>query len=109
MLSLNNLVSDDELEFQDRLVGSIPALDASLLTQEILDKVEQVLGKLTPRQREVLSRRCGISPYTEEETLESIGVSFDITRERVRQIEAQVLNIMSANGTKEEVGRVLFG
>lgn len=49
---------------------------------------QELLKDLSERQKEMISRRFGLSPKTlKRETLESIGRSFGITRERVRQIE----------------------
>lgn len=65
-----------------------PVEEAShvLLREQLMD----VLGTLTPRERKVLQMRFGISggrPHT----LEEVGKEFDVTRERIRQIEAKAL------------------
>ena len=51
------------------------------------ERVHQLLDKLTERQREVLIERYGLRDGTEK-TLEQIGKKYNLTRERVRQIEA---------------------
>lgn len=48
---------------------------------------KNLLSVLSPRSQEVLERRYGLGKNTKKETLESIGKSYGITRERVRQIE----------------------
>lgn len=48
---------------------------------------QDLLSNLAPRQSEVILRRFGLSTFPSRETLESIGKSYGITRERVRQIE----------------------
>lgn len=48
---------------------------------------KSLLSVLSPRSQEVLERRYGLGKNTKKETLESIGKSYGITRERVRQIE----------------------
>jgi RNA polymerase primary sigma factor len=58
---------------------------ASLKTQ-----AEGVLRTLTPREAEVLRRRFGIGDGTEH-TLEEVGKAFNVTRERIRQIESKAL------------------
>ena len=58
---------------------------ASLKTQS-----EGVLRTLTPREAEVLRRRFGIGDGTEH-TLEEVGKAFNVTRERIRQIESKAL------------------
>ncbi|MDP3762583.1 MAG: sigma factor-like helix-turn-helix DNA-binding protein, partial [bacterium] len=52
---------------------------------------EEFLGILPKRAREVLERRFGVGKSREKKTLEAIGASYGITRERVRQIEAHAL------------------
>jgi len=54
------------------------------------EKVEEVLGTLSPREARVLRMRfglCGERPYT----LEEVGQKFGLTRERIRQIEGRAL------------------
>jgi len=58
---------------------------------ELLDRTREVLATLTPREERILRLRFGIG-VNDEYTLREIGKDFDITRERVRQIESQALN-----------------
>jgi len=53
-------------------------------------KVRNVLGTLTPREEKVLRKRFGIG-MDSEHTLEEVGQDFDVTRERIRQIEAKAI------------------
>ena len=57
-----------------------------------LDQVNELLarGGLTPREEKVLRMRHGIMPPLDE-TLGGVGQDFDVTRERIRQIEAKAL------------------
>jgi RNA polymerase primary sigma factor len=50
----------------------------------------EVLAGLTPREAKVLRMRFGIEMNTDH-TLEEVGKQFDVTRERIRQIEAKAL------------------
>jgi RNA polymerase primary sigma factor len=61
------------------------ALDASLG-----DHLRRVLGTLTPREQKVLRMRFGIEEKSDH-TLEEVGQTFKVTRERIRQIEAKAL------------------
>ena len=54
------------------------------------DIVKDVLDSLTPREAKVLRMRFGIE-MTTDHTLEEVGKQFDVTRERIRQIEAKAL------------------
>ncbi|MCU0940457.1 MAG: sigma-70 family RNA polymerase sigma factor, partial [Burkholderiaceae bacterium] len=51
---------------------------------------KEVLDSLTPREAKVLRMRFGIEMSTDH-TLEEVGKQFDVTRERIRQIEAKAL------------------
>ncbi|MBQ1333891.1 MAG: RNA polymerase sigma factor RpoD [Clostridia bacterium] len=54
-------------------------------------QIAQVLTKLTPREAEVIRMRFGLLPDGRIRTLEETGMHFNVTRERVRQIEAKAL------------------
>ena len=54
------------------------------------DQVMEVLGSLTPRERKVLELRFGLEDGRSR-TLEEVGREFNVTRERIRQIEAKAL------------------
>ena len=58
--------------------------------QSLSDQTKKVLSTLTPREEKVLRMRFGIGEKTDH-TLEEVGQSFDVTRERIRQIEAKAL------------------
>ncbi|MBI5406481.1 MAG: RNA polymerase sigma factor RpoD, partial [Nitrospirae bacterium] len=53
-------------------------------------QIDSVLKTLTPREEKVLRMRFGIGEVTDH-TLEEVGQTFDVTRERIRQIEAKAL------------------
>ncbi len=54
------------------------------------ENIREVLATLTPREAKVLRMRFGIDMNTDH-TLEEVGKQFDVTRERIRQIEAKAL------------------
>jgi RNA polymerase primary sigma factor len=56
------------------------------------EKIEEVLGTLTEREEKVLRLRFGIGGNDFPRTLEEVGTIFNVTRERVRQIETKALN-----------------
>ena len=65
-----------------------PAETASFVL--LKEQLEDVLNTLTPREKDVLRLRYGLEDGRER-TLEEIGKSFGVTRERIRQIEAEAL------------------
>lgn len=58
--------------------------------QILKDYVKQVISELTPREQKVLEMRFGLKDGVAH-TLEEVGKEFDVTRERIRQIEAKAL------------------
>lgn len=70
--------------------ASKPSFDSVLL-------VKKLLGEISERGREVLTLRFGLGTTTKRETLESIGERWNITRERVRQIEAAAIDAVQSS------------
>ena len=64
--------------------------EEELHKKEMIDAVREVLDTLPPREAKVLRLRFGIG-LTQDYTLEEVGTRFDVTRERIRQIEAKAL------------------
>jgi RNA polymerase primary sigma factor len=62
----------------------------AVVNQALNEQTEKVLATLSPREERVLRLRFGIGVHTDH-TLEEVGQDFDVTRERIRQIEAQAL------------------
>ena len=91
-ISMETPIGDDEDshlgDFIEDNLGSMPA-DAATTTG-LKETVKQVLESLTPREAKVLRMRFGINMNTDH-TLEEVGKQFEVTRERIRQIEAKAL------------------
>jgi RNA polymerase primary sigma factor len=91
-LSLESPVGDDEeselgMFIEDELT---PTPIQSVFQSMLKEKIDEVLGTLTPREARILSMRFGLEtgvPYT----LEEVGEKFGLTRERIRQIEGKAL------------------
>ena len=62
----------------------------SSIDEGLREATKSVLGSLTAREAKVLRMRFGIDMNTDH-TLEEVGKQFDVTRERIRQIEAKAL------------------
>ncbi len=67
----------------------IPAAD-TVISMNLAEQTRKVLATLTPREEKVLRMRFGIGERSDH-TLEEVGQDFDVTRERIRQIEAKAL------------------
>ena len=64
-----------------------------LFKKERVDVVQEVLNDVPPKERKVLCLRFGIG-MTQDYTLEEVGAVFNLSRERIRQIEARALRLI---------------
>jgi RNA polymerase primary sigma factor len=69
--------------------GVLSPIEA-VLVSNLQDQTRRVLKSLTPREEQVLKMRFGVGDGSEH-TLEEVGRSFNVTRERIRQIESKAL------------------
>jgi RNA polymerase primary sigma factor len=94
-ISLQAEVGDGgESQFGDFLEDTAADSPAEATGYSILkDKMGEVLATLTERERKVLIQRFGLHDG-KPKTLEEVGVEFNVTRERIRQIEAKALRKM---------------
>ncbi len=69
---------------------SIVSPSESVISVNLADQTRKVLATLTPREEKVLRMRFGIGEKSDH-TLEEVGQDFEVTRERIRQIEAKAL------------------
>lgn len=81
--------TEDEMEMPCELITECD-LDDQVAATMLKDQIDEVLGTLTDRERRVLDLRYGLTDG-QERTLEEVGQEFEVTRERVRQIEAKAL------------------
>ncbi|QOR37894.1 RNA polymerase sigma factor RpoD [Billgrantia diversa] len=82
---------DDDSHLGDFIEDGTMQLPVDLATGEgLIEATRNVLGGLTAREAKVLRMRFGIDMNTDH-TLEEVGKQFDVTRERIRQIEAKAL------------------
>ncbi|OAI47102.1 RNA polymerase subunit sigma-70 [Gammaproteobacteria bacterium SCGC AG-212-F23] len=68
----------------------------------LIEATQKILGTLTPREAKVLRMRFGINMNTDH-TLEEVGKQFDVTRERIRQIEAKALRKLRHPSRSEQL------
>lgn len=91
-LSLETPVNDEEdahlADFiEDRLT---PTPQESMIYKDLKDNIDRMLRALTPKEEKVLRMRFGIGEK-HDHTLEEVGSVFEVTRERIRQIEVKAL------------------
>jgi RNA polymerase primary sigma factor len=94
-ISLHDPVGDDE----DRNLGEVlydasqPVPDDQVISVQTRRQIRAVLNLLSPMERDIIERRFGFHAQSDE-TLEEIGKSYNLSRERVRQIQVQGLQKM---------------
>ncbi|WP_441287293.1 RNA polymerase sigma factor RpoD/SigA [Sorangium sp. KYC3313] len=85
---------------------SAPAPDEQVAEGRMRAQAMRLLGELTPREQDVLRRRFGLDGAPEL-TLAEIGASMSLSRERIRQIEADALRKLKARSKQAKLGSYL--
>ncbi len=109
-ISMETPIGDDDdshlgdfIEDNHTLAPADAALHASMR-----NVVKDVLDSLTPREAKVLRMRFGVEMSTDH-TLEEVGKQFDVTRERIRQIEAKALRKLRHPSRSDKLKSFLEG
>ena len=91
-ISMETPIGDDEDSHLGDFIEDTAAVSPleSATSSSLAEATHQILASLTPREAKVLRMRFGIDMNTDH-TLEEVGKQFDVTRERIRQIEAKAL------------------
>ncbi|MDP9139723.1 MAG: RNA polymerase sigma factor RpoD [Pseudomonadota bacterium] len=91
-ISMETPIGDDEDSHLGDFIEDTAAVSPleSATSSSLAEATHQILASLTPREAKVLRMRFGID-MTTDHTLEEVGKQFDVTRERIRQIEAKAL------------------
>lgn len=91
-VSLSDRAAGDDAdgpELGDLIESPAPPLEDDLVRRSLVDRVRTALGELDDKEREVVSLRFGLDRDGEMRTLQEIGESLNLSRERIRQIEAR--------------------
>ena len=110
-ISMDNPIGhqDEDSPLRDFIEDNTMPLPVDAATIEGLrEATEKVLASLTPREAKVLRMRFGIDMNTDH-TLEEVGKQFDVTRERIRQIEAKALRKLRHPSRSEQLKSFLDG
>jgi RNA polymerase primary sigma factor len=90
-VSLETPILSEEKELKDVIIDEKAVSPfRTLENNEASNRIEQVLSSLTEREEKIIRMRFGIG-VTSEHTLEEVGKYFNLTRERIRQIEIKAL------------------
>ncbi len=107
--SLNTLANPDSDESYNELLDYIPCnnnppIDKTIIDEDLKTQLRKTLNSLTLKEREILELRFGLND-NKPMTLEAIGKKYNVTRERIRQIENKALKKLSRlnsnNGVKD--------
>ena len=108
-ISLETPVSDDEDTHLSDLIedknATVP--QDSVIFHDLIEHLDRTLSTLTPKEEKVIRMRFGIGEKCDH-TLEEVGQVFEVTRERIRQIEAKALRKLR-HPTRSRRLRVLRG
>lgn len=110
-VSLETPIGEEDSHLSDFIEDNtmLSPLDAVIL-EDLKDKMDKMICCLPPREEKIIRKRFGIG-LDNPSTLEEVGLEFDVTRERIRQIEVNAIkrlkyfsmqmNQNTVNGTKE--------
>ncbi|TBR11391.1 MAG: RNA polymerase sigma factor RpoD [Lysobacter sp.] len=103
-ISMETPIGDDEDSHLGDFIEDTNVMSPIDATTDInlSETVRDVLASLTPREAKVLRMRFGIDMNTDH-TLEEVGKQFDVTRERIRQIEAKALRKLRHPSRSEQL------
>ena len=90
-ISLENHVGEGDTELGSLIEDkNSPSPLEAVISHDLQDKIHQMLNTLSPKEERILRMRFGLGDETPH-TLEEVGQTFGVSRERIRQIEAQAL------------------
>ena len=90
-VSLENHVGEGDTELGSLIEDkNSPSPLEAVISHDLQDKIHQMLNTLSPKEERILRMRFGLGDETPH-TLEEVGQTFGVSRERIRQIEAQAL------------------
>jgi len=109
-ISMETPIGDDDDSHLGDFIedqATLAPVDAAVYSS-LQEATKEVLNTLTPREAKVLRMRFGIEMNTDH-TLEEVGKQFDVTRERIRQIEAKALRKLRHPSRSERLRSFLEG
>jgi len=108
-ISMETPIGDDEDSHLGDFIedSSVQSPLESATAESLRETTHSVLAQLTPREAKVLRMRFGIDLNTDH-TLEEVGKQFDVTRERIRQIEAKALRKLRHPSRSEQLRSFLM-
>ncbi len=91
-ISLETPIGDEDSSYLKDFIEDkdvLSPLDVAM-ESDLKKQIDRILSSLTPKEEQIIRKRFGIGE-DEPRTLEEVGLEFDVTRERIRQIEAKAI------------------
>ena len=105
-ISLETPIGEEEdSKLEDFVQDSTQSVERTVIQSRLREQVDEVLGKLPEREERVLRLRFGLDDGRER-TLEEVGREFNVTRERIRQIEMKALRKLRVNHRVKQLNGV---
>ncbi|MBW4827677.1 MAG: RNA polymerase sigma factor RpoD/SigA [Clostridiaceae bacterium] len=108
--SLNTLITIDNdtsyVELQDLIPDNNSSLEETIVFKDLGENLDKILSTLSPREKEILELRFGLK-NNEPNTLQEIGNKYNLTRERIRQIESKALKKIRKTNYKTSIKEYL--
>lgn len=102
-MSLDNVIGDDSGTLADYVEDKKQVTDdEKIFTLELKNEINNILHKLNERERNIIKLRFGIDDGIQR-TLEDVGKIYNVTRERIRQIESKAIQKLQAENTKRQL------
>lgn len=92
ILPFDQYGEQDSAEIIDALIESSSNPEEILLQESMRKALDNALETLNPKEAKILRLRFGLNAKSDELTLEEIGSIYNLTRERIRQVEAKSLD-----------------
>ncbi|HHV25790.1 RNA polymerase sigma factor RpoD/SigA [Anaerosalibacter bizertensis] len=108
--SLNTLITIDNdtsyIELQDLIPDNNYSLEETIVFKDLEENLDKILSTLSPREKEILELRFGLRD-NKPNTLQEIGDKYNLTRERIRQIESKALKKIRKTNYKTSIKEYL--
>lgn len=105
LASLNTIINvdsdDNYIELQD-YIPSQDSIEDTIISEDLKEQIINILNTLPPKEKEILKLRFGLNGE-EPLTLEAIGNRYNLTRERIRQIENKALKKIRRHNSKNNL------
>lgn len=107
IVALDNILQTEEGRTEIDNHSNAQSLDEEVEGNMLTEQIHKTLSTLKERERQIISLRFGLVD-DRERTLEEVGAIFNVTRERIRQIESKVLQKLRHPSRSKNLKEFLF-